>query len=98
MTSTPSYPSAAAVAKAAEVGSGKTDEVDSSTGVTAPRVAPGRPGGPSALQDVQPPEDDALAQRPRADLDAVHAEAAHRRLGHHGTGEQLVRPARADPV
>src|SRR5689334_21655170 len=96
MTSTPSYPSVAAISNAAEVGSGNTDDVDRRTGMdTAPRVAPLASEGRNG---VQPAQDHALAQRPRADVDLVHAEVAHRGLGHHRAGQYLVGPSRAHPV
>ena len=64
------------------------------------RLGVDRGGGqgdqPAHADLVQPLEDDALAQRPRADLQLGEVEQVHHRVGDQRAGDDLVRPARRD--
>src|SRR5258705_7015734 len=99
------------MSKPAEVGSGKTDEVDSSTGTTGeltwPRVALSdrtgrftstRDGASTGRESVQAAQDHAFPQCPGTHVDRLYLQLAHRRLRHHGPREQLVCPGGADAL
>jgi len=49
-------------------------------------------------EGVQPLQDHALTQGPRADVHRGHTQPAHRGLGHHRTREKLMGSGAADAV